>query len=82
MADKYVEDTLESWGMGELVTNFNDEGIDEEAFNILDDDTVKQLIPKAGLRLKFRRNYNILMNAAKIQNWLATKVKFFNLLRA
>lgn len=68
MANKYVEDILNKWGMGEMLEAFDEEGIAEEAFKILDDDTVRQLIPKAGLRLKFRRSYNILMNESKIEN--------------
>ncbi|GFQ93078.1 hypothetical protein TNCT_640371 [Trichonephila clavata] len=35
-----------------------DEGIDEESFFLLDDDTLKSLIPKAGPRLKFKKYLN------------------------
>lgn len=33
----------------------SDEDIDEEAFLLLDEDTIKNLVPKVGPRLKFLR---------------------------
>ena len=33
-------------------------GIDEEAFGLLDENTIKDLIPKVGPRLKFLHHFN------------------------
>ncbi|XP_064624766.1 uncharacterized protein LOC135486147 isoform X2 [Lineus longissimus] len=38
-----------------------DEGIDEEAFCMLDDEIIKELIPKIGTRMKFARKYRNLL---------------------
>ncbi|GFQ94323.1 uncharacterized protein TNCT_416771 [Trichonephila clavata] len=54
----FVEKKLKEWKMEEYLSNFENEGIDEESFFLLDDDTLKSLIPKAGPRLKFKKYLN------------------------
>ncbi|XP_051979327.1 uncharacterized protein LOC127640673 isoform X2 [Xyrauchen texanus] len=51
--DSFVTDKLTEWRLSELIENFRDEDIDEEAFLLLDEDTIKNLVPKVGPRLKF-----------------------------
>ncbi|XP_078025270.1 uncharacterized protein LOC144463739 [Epinephelus lanceolatus] len=56
--DSFVVDKLTQWQLTDLVDSFKDEGIDEESFLLLDEGTIKQLIPKAGPRLKFLKNFS------------------------
>ncbi|XDV11204.1 hypothetical protein PO909_000205 [Leuciscus waleckii] len=51
--DSFVADKLTEWQLSELTDNFRD--IDEEAFLLFDEDTIKHLVPKVGPRLKFLR---------------------------
>ncbi|GFQ93662.1 uncharacterized protein LOC106175700 [Trichonephila clavata] len=53
-----VRKKLKEWKMEEYLSNFENEGIDEENFFLLDDDILKSLIPKAGPRLKFKKYLN------------------------
>lgn len=53
MADDYVVNLLEEWELQELIEIFKEQGIDQDAFMILDQTVIKELIGKVGLRLKF-----------------------------
>ncbi|XP_054709519.1 uncharacterized protein LOC129219219 [Uloborus diversus] len=51
--DVFVKSLLEDWNLSEFASNFENEGIDEYSFPLLDEETIRLLIPKAGPRLKF-----------------------------
>ncbi|KAJ8038541.1 hypothetical protein HOLleu_15992 [Holothuria leucospilota] len=57
MADKGVCVRLISWKLDNLIDHFKENGIDESALPLLDEDTIKELIPKIGERLKFIRQW-------------------------
>ncbi|KAK4882984.1 hypothetical protein RN001_006303 [Aquatica leii] len=42
----------------EEMKKFKEEGIDNESFELLDDETIAQIFPKAGPRLLFKKKYN------------------------
>ncbi|CAH1155017.1 unnamed protein product [Phaedon cochleariae] len=52
-----VEFLLKTWSLDHLVQIFEEQGIDEEAFNYLTEEVIKDLIPKIGDRIKFTRHY-------------------------
>lgn len=66
MADNYVEQLLEQWGLQDLIPIFNDEGIDEEAFKLLDVQSIEAIIKKKGPQLKFKQKFN----QFHIQKWV------------
>ncbi|XP_031350570.1 uncharacterized protein LOC116176215 isoform X3 [Photinus pyralis] len=49
---------LEAWGMSNYIEAFEDDGIDDESFPILDSETIAKLFPKSGPRLIFKKKYN------------------------
>ncbi|XP_029363616.1 nuclear GTPase SLIP-GC-like [Echeneis naucrates] len=53
--DEFVCNKLREWNFGELIQKFEEEEIDKESFYCLDDQEIKDLIPKAGPRLKFKK---------------------------
>ncbi|XP_059403401.1 uncharacterized protein LOC132136875 isoform X2 [Carassius carassius] len=55
--DCFVQKKLTEWQLPELVNSFEEQAIDEESFLLLDEGTIKCLIPKIGLRLKFLKYY-------------------------
>ncbi|KAF2902500.1 hypothetical protein ILUMI_03687, partial [Ignelater luminosus] len=69
MADSFVKNLLRDWNLSELTEFFEKEGIDEEAFQLLDDAVIESLIPTIGLRLKFQSKYVKYTNFDKLQNW-------------
>ncbi|KAK9694702.1 hypothetical protein QE152_g33350 [Popillia japonica] len=52
-----MEKLLQSWGLGEFYGAFEDEGITEESFELLDDETINILFKKSGPRLIFKNKY-------------------------
>ncbi|XP_033095734.1 uncharacterized protein LOC117100242 [Anneissia japonica] len=52
----YVSEKLEEWNLQSLKEIFEENLIDEEAFLLLDVDTIKELIKPVGSRLKFIAN--------------------------
>ncbi|GFT73800.1 uncharacterized protein TNCV_1327952 [Trichonephila clavipes] len=63
-----VEEKLKEWKLEEYLSNFENEGIDEESFFLLDDETMKLLIPKAGPRLKFKKYLNSFIEASNFSS--------------
>ncbi|XP_071824946.1 uncharacterized protein [Apostichopus japonicus] len=53
MSEPEVKSILTRWGMDELIETFEDNEIDLESFKLLDETSLKELIPKVGLRVKF-----------------------------
>ncbi|XP_071831685.1 uncharacterized protein [Apostichopus japonicus] len=52
-----IEEILQKWGVEELIDKFQENGIDVTAFALLDELSIKELIPKVGLRLKFLKGW-------------------------
>nr|XP_046271745.1 uncharacterized protein LOC124073511 [Scatophagus argus] len=55
--DSFVIDTLTEWQLTDFIERFKEEEIDEESFRLLDEATINQLIPRAGPRLKFLKQF-------------------------
>ncbi|GFV98825.1 uncharacterized protein LOC106175700 [Trichonephila clavipes] len=62
-----VEKKLKEWKLEEYLSNFENEGIDEESFFLLDE-TMKLLIPKAGPHLKFKKYLNSFIEASNFSS--------------
>ncbi|XP_024115340.1 uncharacterized protein LOC112137320 isoform X1 [Oryzias melastigma] len=60
--DSFVANKLIEWQLPELTDIFKDQEIDEEAFKLLDAETIRNLIPKVGPRLKFSKLHKELMS--------------------
>ncbi|XP_076739305.1 nuclear GTPase SLIP-GC isoform X1 [Maylandia zebra] len=58
--DDFVRNKLAEWGLSEWVEKFKDEQIDAESLRVLDDREIDNLIPKAGPRVKFKKNLKLL----------------------
>ncbi|KAL3987082.1 rotatin [Sarotherodon galilaeus] len=58
--DDFVRTKLVEWGLSEWVERFKDEQIDAESLCELDDREIDNLIPKAGPRVKFKKNLKLL----------------------
>ncbi|PIK52955.1 hypothetical protein BSL78_10158 [Apostichopus japonicus] len=58
-----VSQFLENIGLAELKPQFEAHRIDDEVFELLDDESITQIIPKLGLRLKFKHHYNLRCNS-------------------
>lgn len=54
MADDFVANKLSEWGLEALTEVFRDEAIDEEALEILDEETINNIVKKSGLKLKLK----------------------------
>lgn len=67
MADEFVKSILTEWGMENYIETFNEEQIDEEAFRLLDDNTIMSLLKKAGHVLKFKKKFQQFL---LIDNWV------------
>ncbi|XP_064644465.1 uncharacterized protein LOC135498188 [Lineus longissimus] len=61
--ENFTEVILKEWGMEELISVFNEHGIDEECFHLLDEDTLKELIPRIGTQLRFKQKLSLNRNA-------------------
>ncbi|XP_031343146.1 uncharacterized protein LOC116170783 [Photinus pyralis] len=59
MSEQSVADLLEQWGFPELVLVFEENEITWEAFESLTDDVIKELIPKIGPRIIFKKKYDL-----------------------
>jgi hypothetical protein len=58
MADDFVANKLSEWGLEALMEVFRDEAIDEEALEILDEETINNIVKKSGLKLKLKVHLN------------------------
>ncbi|XP_071839780.1 uncharacterized protein [Apostichopus japonicus] len=58
-----VSQFLENIGLAELKPQLEAHRIDDEVFELLDDESITQIIPKLGLRLKFKHHYNLRCNS-------------------
>ncbi|XP_058840179.1 uncharacterized protein LOC131695701 isoform X1 [Topomyia yanbarensis] len=61
--DSFVKNNLLKWNLGDLVERFCDEEVNEEAFMVLTEDIIKELIPKLGKRAIFIARYTELKNS-------------------
>ncbi|XP_033624675.1 uncharacterized protein LOC117288084 [Asterias rubens] len=57
MADDVVRGVLQSWGFPGLIDTFRDNYIGGDSFGLLDAETIKELIPQIGIRLRFTESY-------------------------
>ncbi|ROI26629.1 hypothetical protein DPX16_21572 [Anabarilius grahami] len=60
--DTFVREKLVEWQLPSLIDKFKDEEIDEDSFMLLDEPAIVNLIPKIGLRLKFLKHHEELIN--------------------
>ncbi|KAM8723923.1 nuclear GTPase SLIP-GC-like isoform 1-T1 [Acanthopagrus schlegelii] len=58
--DDFVQNKLTEWNLSNLITTFEAEDIDEGNICDLQDDTIRELIPKAGPRDHFKAKLNLL----------------------
>ncbi|CAB1441464.1 unnamed protein product [Pleuronectes platessa] len=58
--DDFVFNKLSEWGLSKLIQTFKDEEIDEDHFYNLEDEEIKELIPKVGPRKTFKRHFKLL----------------------
>lgn len=58
MMDPFVSSILKEWGLEDITTVFQANAIDEESFRLLDPESIKDLIPRVGIRLKFLQRFN------------------------
>ncbi|XP_060946453.1 nuclear GTPase SLIP-GC-like [Limanda limanda] len=58
--DDFVCNKLNEWGLSKLIETFKDHEIDKEEFDKLEDEVIKELIPKIGPRKKFKRRFKLL----------------------
>ncbi|XP_018576806.2 uncharacterized protein LOC108915301 [Anoplophora glabripennis] len=66
MASQYnYKIKLSEWGLDTFIENFEAEGIDDESFNLLDDQTIKALIPKVGPRLIFKNRFKTFLDESQ-----------------
>ncbi|XP_044754538.1 uncharacterized protein LOC123314457 [Coccinella septempunctata] len=73
MSEKF-KSILKSWGLEYLIQLFEDEGIDDTAFDLLDEQTMKELIPKKGSFLIFRSKYEQYKNKKVIEDALKSDI--------
>ncbi|XP_060946451.1 nuclear GTPase SLIP-GC-like [Limanda limanda] len=58
--DDFVCNKLSEWGLSKLIETFKDNEIDKDEFDKLEDEEIKELIPKIGPRTKFKRQFTLL----------------------
>ncbi|KAJ8049893.1 hypothetical protein HOLleu_02837 [Holothuria leucospilota] len=66
-----VFDYLQEWGVEELRTTFEENEIDIIALSLLDEKTIKELIPKIGQRMKFMKGWRKEVNSRNTDNMLS-----------
>ncbi|ROL44307.1 hypothetical protein DPX16_8729 [Anabarilius grahami] len=59
--DSFVKEQLEEWNLSHLIETFQEEGVDEESFMLLDDASIAALIPRIGVRVKFKKYHSELL---------------------
>ncbi|XP_060946450.1 nuclear GTPase SLIP-GC-like [Limanda limanda] len=58
--DDFVRNKLSEWGLSKLIETFKDEEINEDHFYNLEDEEIKELIPRVGSRKTFKRQFKLL----------------------
>ncbi|XP_060946449.1 nuclear GTPase SLIP-GC-like [Limanda limanda] len=58
--DDFVRNKLSEWGLSTLIETFKDQGINKDHFYDLEDEEIKELIPKVGPRKTFKRHFKLL----------------------
>ncbi|XP_069380711.1 nuclear GTPase SLIP-GC-like isoform X1 [Paralichthys olivaceus] len=58
--DDFVCNKLSEWNLSTLIDRFKDQEIDEDQFYNLDNEDIKELIPKVGPRKIFKRQFKLL----------------------
>ncbi|XP_034448057.1 nuclear GTPase SLIP-GC-like isoform X1 [Hippoglossus hippoglossus] len=58
--DDFVRNKLSEWGLSMLIETFKDQEINEGHFYNLEDEEIKELIPKVGPRKTFKRQFKLL----------------------
>ncbi|XP_060921715.1 nuclear GTPase SLIP-GC-like isoform X3 [Labrus mixtus] len=66
--DDFVKRKLTEWRLSDWIENFQDQGIDEESFYLLDKDDIKDLITKVGPRAKFKKRLKSLKGEKNATN--------------
>ncbi|XP_067241577.1 uncharacterized protein si:dkey-286j15.1 [Chanodichthys erythropterus] len=61
--DSFVKERLEEWNLSHLIETFQEEGVDEESFMLLDDASIAALIPRIGVRVKFKKYHSELLES-------------------
>ncbi|XP_056621316.1 uncharacterized protein LOC130434930 isoform X1 [Triplophysa dalaica] len=59
--DHFVQEKLKEWNLEVLIPCFKDEQIDRETLLLLDEKSLEAMIPKIGLRLKFKKHLRELL---------------------
>ncbi|KAF3846361.1 hypothetical protein F7725_003439 [Dissostichus mawsoni] len=59
--DDFVLNKLTQWDLSELIQTFKEQHIDKEALYELDNQTIAELIPIVGTRLKFKKRLKLLL---------------------
>ncbi|KAM8845853.1 LOW QUALITY PROTEIN: nuclear GTPase SLIP-GC-like [Spinachia spinachia] len=65
---EFVRDKLTEWGLLEWIQKFEEEGVDEESFYLLDDREICELIPKVGPRSTFKGRLKLLKKKQNTTN--------------
>ncbi|XP_025420259.1 uncharacterized protein LOC112690458 [Sipha flava] len=76
MADSDVVDMLHAWGLSSYIDVFKDHGIDISCFSMLDNNMIKEIVPKIGDRAKLISNLN---DWRKILDMTNNKVHFLDI---
>ncbi|XP_026181795.1 nuclear GTPase SLIP-GC-like isoform X2 [Mastacembelus armatus] len=63
--DEFVCCKLTEWGLSQSIEKFKDGEVDKESFYCLGDEEIKELIPKAGPRAKFKKRLSLLKQEQK-----------------
>ncbi|XP_047427799.1 nuclear GTPase SLIP-GC-like [Mugil cephalus] len=75
--DDFVCTKLNEWGLKEWIDTFKEQGIDKETLFYLEDQEIRDLIPKVGPRAKFKRELKLL----KVMFCAMTRCKYLQLER-
>ncbi|KAK9966163.1 hypothetical protein ABG768_003289 [Culter alburnus] len=61
--DSFIKERLQQWNLCDLIETFQEEGVDEESFMLLDEVSIAALIPRIGLRVKFSKFHSELLGS-------------------
>ncbi|CAG9772730.1 unnamed protein product [Ceutorhynchus assimilis] len=59
---------LRNWNFGVYLGVFEEEGIDDDSFDLLDEETIRKIFTKAGPRLNFKQKYQKYLQEKKMPN--------------
>ncbi|KAJ8909351.1 hypothetical protein NQ315_014971 [Exocentrus adspersus] len=69
---------LKQWGLEKFISRFEDEGITDESFYLLDEETVQTIFDKKGPLLIFRKRYRDLHNTIDRQSDTSSNTSSFS----